>query len=70
MGAESRPTLYEALEALHGELVEQLRVEENLGWHHLLGGDRRFQAYLRTATWIAATERWIRTTAEEEGLDG
>ena len=50
-------------------LIEQLRIEENLGWHHLPGGDIRFQTYLRTSTWIQEIEekieRWNKATTEE-----
>ena len=62
---EKRPTLrLIRLRAQHDQLVEQLRVEENAGWHHLPGGDARYQTHLRTSTWITETEQCIK--AEEE----
>ena len=67
MGAK-RPTLIKALEVHLDGLVEQLRCQENLGWHHLAVGDKRFQAYLRTTTWSQiVTERLESLRPKEEG---
>ena len=64
MGAE-RLT---ALGSLEDSLGDQLRAEEDLGWHHLPSSDERFQTYLRTATWLQAVRKAIaavRATREE-----